>query len=98
MSDYISRELSLKRLDSYAKGIDETDTFGAMLRAIISDIPAADVRPVVRGRWERMSDNDVFGDIHCKCSACGEDWWQGPGWFRRANFCPICGADMREES
>lgn len=63
----------------------------------LNEIPAADVRPVVPGRWERMSDNDVFGDIHCRCSACGKDWWQGPGWFRDANFCPNCGADMREE-
>lgn len=62
---------------------------------VVEALPAADVRPVVRGKWERMSDNDVFGDIHCKCSACGEDWWQGPGWFRHANFCPNCGADMR---
>ena len=64
----------------------------------IRHLEAAGFRPVVRGKWERMSDNDVFGDIHCKCSACGEDWWQGPGWFRKARFCPNCGADMREES
>ena len=64
----------------------------------VTRLLSLDVRPVVRGRWERMSDNDVFGDIHCKCSACGEDWWQGPGWFRNANYCPNCGADMREES
>lgn len=70
----------------------------AFLKGVEDGMTRRDVRPVVRGKWERMSDNDVFGDIHCKCSACGEDWWQGPGWFRKANFCPNCGSEMREES
>lgn len=44
-----------------------------------------------------------FGDImqgchdspHVKCSVCGEYYWQ---YFKKFNFCPNCGADMREES
>jgi hypothetical protein len=88
MVEYIEREAALEAAKKSHLYFD--------IKPIINAIPAADVRPVVRGKWERMPDNDVFGDIHCKCSACGEDWWQGPGWFRKANFCPNCGAVMEE--
>lgn len=54
----------------------------------------ADVRPVVRGRWEAM-EPAFIGLSYGTCSACG----------RRLvmldeigiNFCPSCGADMRED-
>ena len=61
----------------------------------VEDFPAADVRPVVRGRWEPVVDANEDGSpyqagIHC--SECGHfDVWE-------FNFCPNCGADMREES
>jgi hypothetical protein len=53
----------------------------------ICAIPAADVRPVVRGRWEYNP-----GDNIPYCSECmmPQD--------SECNFCPNCGADMREES
>ena len=48
--------------------------------------PAADVRPVVRGSWIKLSRGDV-------CSECnystGRNGYGG-------NFCPNCGADMRD--
>lgn len=47
-------------------------------------IPAADVRPVVRGTW-------VKNGWSIRCSVCGYDM---P--FAVRNFCPNCGADMRE--
>ena len=95
--EYISREAAneacreaVRRCpSSFYNGIEAA-------RDAIRQLPAADVRSVRRGKWERMSDNDVFGDINCKCSACGKDWWQGPGWFRNARFCPNCGAMMEE--
>ena len=95
--DYISREAAIEAMYKDAEAHPDHTFWTTQYEALLN-IPAADVRPVVRGKWERMSDNDVFGDIHCKCSACGEDWWQGRGWFRNAHFCPNCGADMREES
>lgn len=67
----------------------------------MQDIPAADVRPVVRGRWEKDSDKlDV-------CSKCGEIALQRVFiklpekivdlQMVRSNYCPNCGADMRED-
>lgn len=59
-------------------------------------ISAADVRSVVRGKWIQDC------DYHFRCSICGDRWIisngnpldVANGW----NFCPNCGADMREES
>jgi len=51
----------------------------------VQDIPAADVRPVVRGEWEYISFMTV------KCSNCKETFHELEG----DNFCPNCGADMR---
>lgn len=58
----------------------------------IYDIPAADVAPVVRGRW--VPKRKMYGTPHAKnhtCSECGlatEYLW---------NYCPNCGARMGGE-
>ena len=57
----------------------------------VRNLPAADVRPVVRAVWRRYS---PFTDTY-ECSNCGE---QVIDQQFRTNYCPNCGADMREES
>ena len=50
----------------------------------VSDAPAADVAPVVHGRW-------VFGGDGCViCSKCNEEESND----NHRNFCPNCGAKM----
>lgn len=51
-------------------------------------IPASNVRPVVRGKWLHK---EITADFHVvgQCSVCKER-------RRIDNFCPNCGADMRE--
>lgn len=49
-------------------------------------IHAADVRPVVRGRWITMP--YMIGNTHY-CSRCNENYGM------EYSFCPNCGADMR---
>lgn len=59
----------------------------------ISKIPAADVRPVVRGEWKwEMYQYTPY------CSICGERGFPGPANGKKYNFCPNCGSDMREET
>ena len=53
----------------------------------LSNIPAADVKPVVRGEW--MNDTRYSG---WTCSNC--DYHDGNA---TDNYCPNCGADMRGE-
>ena len=58
----------------------------------VKSIPAADVRPVVRGKWTLNKDGSGT------CSECGRKQsgcWDLDNWD---NFCHFCGADMREEA
>lgn len=61
----------------------------------IHPIPPADVRPVVRGKWENET-GYIFSELteRCYCPACRSFSYFGT--LTRRNFCPDCGADMRE--
>lgn len=59
----------------------------AEARAEAAEKKAADVRPVVRGRW-RWVGQDQWNDCY-ECSQCGKMNTDN------SNFCPNCGADMR---
>ena len=59
----------------------------AYLIDAVAAIPAADVRPVMRGKW-----NMVKYPLY-ECSNCGAVF-QEVGYGH--NFCPNCGAYMRE--
>lgn len=68
---------------------------------ILRDVPAADVRPVVRGKWVEHTHilYDGKPGYSIECTACHEvftevDLREKPSKY---NFCPNCGADMREE-
>lgn len=61
-------------------------------------MPAAYVRPVVKAEWYGEADGYADGypvyDMW-SCPVCGkrfDEWEEKPDW----NFCPNCGADMRE--
>ena len=109
--DYISREaiINLVEDDGCKCEIDLGWPDGNMAFVeMIKEIPAADVRPVVRGEWEHTEGFDDYGGgryVEWTCSVCfskAKGGWavrdehidEPPAW----NFCPNCGADMREES
>lgn len=52
----------------------------------INSIPAADVAPVVHGRWIPFH-SKISGDIQY-CSACEI------GFVAKSDYCPHCGAKM----
>lgn len=81
--DYISRKWLLAEYDRRHKG----PPGGA--RQLIEEPPAADVRPVIRGRW-------IFdrGDL-ATCSNCGSEILKRD--VRNHKLCHYCGADMRKE-
>lgn len=76
-------------------------------RASLLDIPAADVRPVVKAAWEQVEvryedeliDNPVQAVASMFCPNCkryhNEVYFYGMP-TERVNFCQNCGADMRE--
>ena len=97
MAEYIEREaattLFARACGECKEACEEFDGFypdcnQCLLHGVLKEfasIPAADVRPVVRGVW-------VENGWSIRCSICGYDM---P--FSTRNFCPNCGADMREE-
>ena len=96
MSEYIEREavkVMLKRECSprvMAYLVDE-----------LCEIPAADVRPAVRGKWiVGKIDDPILEPVGIsesfRCSEC--DYGYVSFDQKRHNYCPNCGADMREET
>ena len=68
----------------------------------IEDIPTADVKPVVRGKWIKHNEVKVFINGESStggvmCSACGYKTHNKAHTQIGCpfNFCPNCGADMR---
>ena len=93
MSDYISREALINKLRSDPL-FDLVERYN--VTGVINSIPAADVRPVKRGKWI----NDHNGKYSSSggnyfCSACKDPSLRAFGKPAKTNFCPNCGADMR---
>lgn len=98
MDDYISREA----VNALIKA-ECSPKVAAYLIDAVATIHAADVRPVVRGRWicgDSWSEGCGMGEsygFYYKCSVC-KDVVQGGYKECGMNYCPNCGADMRPEA
>lgn len=87
MAEYIPREALVHRLKNpYLFNITQR------IFDIISEIPAADVAPVVHGWWEyNLPTINTYGQL--KCSIC--NWWTlDPSVDSSYSYCPNCGAKM----
>ena len=97
MVEYIEREAVMQKFADHVKRSNNSDfapvpTWNQAVQ-IVEDSPAADARPFTRGKWEpvhRYKDNAVVG---WGCSVCGFEIDISEDGF---NYCPKCGADMRE--
>ena len=93
MAEYIEREAAIVKL---CQMTDETshDYCAGISVAVdaIDGLPAADVRPVVRGEWRLEREPD--GTPYCfHCSVCDDDF-SIIGITTKYNYCPNCGAKM----
>lgn len=88
MGDYISRDMAIARLTK----VEVTNRQATMTDAKreIAEMPAADVAPVVHGRWQTKG--YVCGETEYQCTACGETEWRTS--IARFRWCPFCGAKM----
>lgn len=101
MAEYIEREAVMQRFADHIKRSNNSDFAAAptwnQAVQIVDDFPAADVRPVVRGRWIKMDMHK--GMEQYKCSTCRSECYvpecMGEPMYA---YCPNCGADMREEN
>ena len=82
--------------------LPETEPTTKELFRLVMAQPAADVAPVVHGRWESVKNPQWPAYSHDKCIICG--WWntknalcydgnKKPG--HSLHYCPNCGAKMQ---
>lgn len=111
MADYIDKEKLLAEFDKQSKSADEHGrdfrfcfksngvpcTEWDVVTLIVEDFQTEDVKPVVRGKWIEVGEFE-------QCSVCLgtrlkqiETYYGAVTWIK-TNYCPNCGADMREES
>ena len=88
MAEYIDRELLLLLIECHG-----TNKFGILdenIREFVSKLPAADVDPVVHGRWNAGGD-------YMFCSKCEMQWNYCDNDTQDFRYCPNCGAKMDSE-
>lgn len=96
MTEYIKRTAVFEQFDNADADVCETDDFGGddygfgmkNIKELINAIPAADVAPVVYGRWVthyRSGTPVAEGYVSTCC-----DMWNN----RKSDYCPNCGAKM----
>lgn len=108
MAECISRETAIEKLNRLCDRVCQYSKaqrkymcgacpLGDAFTVIEDDIPAADVRPVVRGKWipqtyewrgrVLQTQDEWCGPIY-ECSVCGTEI------IDRWKYCPACGAMM----
>ena len=96
MAEYIEREAALREIERREKFLvgDKTITTDAM-KSFIKNRPAADVAPVVHGRWDD-SGRYTFpgGGTAVRCTECGCALTVSEYHLNNWNYCPVCGAKM----
>ena len=98
MAKYIELEVALREIERRERLMvgDKTISVDALKRFLLNR-PAADVTPVVHGRWEEMhyEGGILDGTNFDRCSVCGyERVFDDPALKTAFNYCPNCGAKM----
>lgn len=88
MAEYIRCEDAYTTLTDYYH--HSTEIQHMALKEALDRVPAADVRPVVKARWEKVMEQPYFRKHYhvVACSACRKRG--NKGW----RYCPNCGAQM----
>lgn len=96
MAEYIEREALLREIERRERLMvgDKTISVDALKRFILNR-PAADVAPVVHGRWDD-SGRYTFpsGSTAVRCTNCGCALTVSEYRLNNWNYCPVCGAKM----
>ena len=94
MAEYIEREALMDKFSARSPLL-------AQIRAYIATEPAADVAPVVHGKWNTLTECANEGVY---CSVCHKKVYRADyAWCAkrnkvRSNYCPNCGARMDGDS
>ena len=92
MARYIDADIAFEEITDFAGQAVTKSAYGAFWKAAksVKKQPIADVRPVVRGEWIPCGDGDNVPSMCSHC--CKVSQFKSP-----YDFCPNCGADMREQ-
>lgn len=88
MAEYIERSAAIEAAKhAWAKGLEPSQ--------YIEALPAADIAPVVHGRWDD-SGRYTFpgGSTAIRCTNCGCALTESEYRLNNWNYCPVCGAKM----
>lgn len=89
MAEYIDREAVFKAYEEVQRRNGPW-----RFETLIESVPAADVAPVVHGKWVDKP-TGRYGQMQSWCTACGEH--SGIGGIKKNRhkpYCPNCGAKM----
>ena len=97
MAEYIERSAAVKavlRERSPANSVAQNRKLSIIQRDLLT-MPAADVAPVVHGRWDD-SGRYTFpgGGTAVRCTECGCALTVSEYHLNNWNYCPVCGAKM----
>lgn len=93
MAEHIDREVAFDAITDLAGKAPTRSAYDAIWKSAraLRKIPAADVTPVVHGRWERDEDGDWYCtncyEVVAICESGRERTYRKP-------YCPNCGARM----
>ena len=101
MAEYIEREAAVKAFNNFDAGRADSQPFTLLtpeeFAEYLYELPAADVAPVVHGRWiswEKAGNYVPSPDRH-ECSVCHDAAQVLVNGFELlSDYCPNCGAKM----
>lgn len=99
MDEYIEREEALALIQPDDPNDERcavtVATAKRLIRHLLTVTPAADVAPVVHGRWIHSRYEDCSEQFErVKCSQCNHEAYAMAFYVRGGNYCPKCGAKM----
>lgn len=99
MSEYINRGAAFDAITDLAGKASTRSAYEAVWKSAraLKKISAADVAPVVHGRWinEDFPDRPAIATDPAICSNCGEMAHKAEhGYAILSKYCPYCGAKM----
>lgn len=111
MNDYIERRVLLANVKDIPTWFaDEYGTYGRPMKcpdgafdcediiSAIENVPAADVVPIVHGRWIKTKSYGRYECSACRAADCDCDDYYGTHRVTAQEFCPYCGAKMDSEA
>ena len=86
MIEYIKRDAAIDEIARFVGYIDQDMIYRIQTR--LAAIPSADVQQAVRGKWQSWNEAHP---PYWSCDVCGFN-----SLVPCLNYCPNCGANMRE--